>query len=178
MKVYALFNDESALFARIAGLREEVSEASERGSASASLLARLKVFDGKLDAVRKEIVATTEGGAITGEERLREHTDQLYGAITSWDGAPSAYQLENIAALSAQLSDVSREFEHLTATDLPALNQALHDSGAQPLAVPPLTAFDDEDDRPSSGGPLANGGYGDPDSAHVVALPRNLRLWN
>ena len=33
--------------------------------------------------MRKRIVATKEGGAITGEERLREHTDTLYGAIMS-----------------------------------------------------------------------------------------------
>jgi photosystem II stability/assembly factor-like uncharacterized protein len=177
-KVYALFNDESALFDRIAGLRQEVSDASEHGQPSAALLARLKAFDGKLDAIRKNIVATTEGGAITGEERLREHTDQLYGAITSWDGPPSAYQLENIAALRAQLGDISEEFEHLTTTDLPSLNKALHESGAQPLALPPLTAFDDEDDRPSGGGPLTSGGRGDPDAAHGVALPQNLRLWN
>jgi hypothetical protein len=32
---------------------------------------------------------TTEGGAITGEERLREHTDQLYGAILSYEGKPA-----------------------------------------------------------------------------------------
>ena len=50
-------------------------------------------FDGKVDAVRKQIVATTEGGAITGEERLREHTDQLYGAILSYEGKPGDYQL-------------------------------------------------------------------------------------
>jgi photosystem II stability/assembly factor-like uncharacterized protein len=177
-KVYALFNDESALFDRIAGLRQEVSQASELGSVKAPLLARLKAFDGKLDAVRKKIVATTEGGAITGEERLREHTDQLYGAITSWDGPPSAYQLENIAALGAELSDISGDFEHLTKTDLPALNQALRESGAEPLAVPPLTAFDDDDERPSSGGPLTSGGRGDPDAAHTVDLPKHLRLWN
>jgi photosystem II stability/assembly factor-like uncharacterized protein len=176
MKVYALFNDESALFDRIARLRQAVADASEHES-SAPLLARLKLFDAKLDAVRKEIVATTEGGAITGEERLREHTDQLYGAITAWDGAPSEYQLENIAALAAQLSEISREFEQLTAAELPSLNQALHESGARPLAVPPLTASDDEDDRPASGGPLASG-RGDPDAARVVNLPRNLRLWN
>jgi hypothetical protein len=178
MKVYALFNDESALFERIAGLRQEVADVSGHGSPSAPLLARLKAFDAKLDAIRKEIVATTEGGAITGEERLREHTDQLYGAITSWDGAPSAYQLENIAALAAQLGDISREFEQLTTTDLPSLNQVLHESGTRPLAVPPLTASDDEDDGAAGGGPLASGGRADPDSAQVVNLPRNLRLWN
>ncbi len=59
----------------------------------------LKDFDDKVDAVRKQIVATTEGGAITGEERLREHTDQLYGALLSYEGKPGAYQMAYIDAL-------------------------------------------------------------------------------
>src|SRR5436189_4632308 len=78
-------------------------------------------FDGKIDAVRKEIVATTEGGAITGEERLREHTDQLYGAILSYEGKPGDYQIANIDALRRELEDITKEFEQLLAKDLPAL---------------------------------------------------------
>ena len=48
----------------------------------------------------QKIVATTEGGAITGEERLREHTDQLYGAIFSYEGKPGDYQIAYIDALN------------------------------------------------------------------------------
>ena len=122
MKVYTLFNDESMLFARIAGLREQV-EAAEKGRAATDPLhKKLSDFDGQLDALRKRIVATTEGGAITGEERLREHTDQLYGAITAWDGPPSRYQLDNIDALRGELTDISGSFEQLTSAQLPALN--------------------------------------------------------
>src|SRR5258705_3345267 len=106
MKVYALFNDESALFARIAGMREQLAEAGKSRPKGDALLRRLEGFDGKLDAIRKKIVATREGGAITGEEPLREHTDQRYRAITSRDRPPSAYQLQHIAALRAQLGDV------------------------------------------------------------------------
>ena len=50
--------------------------------------------------MRKQIVATTEGGAITGEERLREHTDQLYGAILSFEGKPADYQVANTRGLA------------------------------------------------------------------------------
>jgi hypothetical protein len=32
---------------------------------------------GKLDAIKRKIVATKEGGAITGEERIREHLDEF-----------------------------------------------------------------------------------------------------
>ena len=64
-------------------------------------------FDGKVDAVRKQIVATTEGGAITGEERLREHTDQLYGAILSYEGKPADYQIARIESLRRELGDAT-----------------------------------------------------------------------
>ena len=55
--------------------------------------------------MRKKIVATTEGGAITGEERLREHTDQLYGAILSYEGKPAAYQITYIDTLKRELDE-------------------------------------------------------------------------
>ena len=90
-------------------------------------------FDGKVDAVRKKIVATTEGGAITGEERLREHTDQLYGAILSYEGKPAEYQIAYIDTLKRELDEVTKEFDQLLAQDLPALNDSLKSKGQQPL---------------------------------------------
>jgi photosystem II stability/assembly factor-like uncharacterized protein len=160
MKVYELFNDESALFARIAALRKQVAEATERRRPGDAVFARLAAFDGKLDAVRKEIVATTEGGAITGEERLREHTDQLYGAIISWDGPPSQYQIDNTVALRAQLADIDAEFSRLAKSMLPPLNKALHEVGMEPIEVPAAAAVDDGN------------------KSSVGGTPKNLRLWN
>ena len=177
MKVYLLFNDESALFAQIAALREQIANASKNRPAGDAILGRLVQFDTKLDALRKQIVATKEGGAITGEERLREHTDQLYGAITSWDGPPSEYQLENTAALRAQLAEIGTDFTRLTTAELPTLNNLLRRKGAQSLSVPLLTASDD-DDATGSGGGVATGARFDPDAARGVELPRDLRLWN
>jgi hypothetical protein len=177
MKVYTLFNDESALFKRIAGLREQVAAAGKGRAPGDPLQRRLADFDGKLDALRKRIVATTEGGAITGEERLREHTDQLYGAITSWEGPPSRYQLDNIEALRAELHDISVKFEQLTASQLPELNKALSGAGAPALEVPPLTAFD-ADEAPGHGAGGRAGSRRDPDAPGEIGLPKDLRLWN
>jgi hypothetical protein len=103
-------------------------------------------FDGKVDAVRKKIVATTEGGAITGEERLREHTDQLYGAILSYEGKPGGYQIAYIDSLKRELDDVTKEFDQLLAQDLPALNESLKAKGAQPIEPPPAKITANEED--------------------------------
>jgi DNA-dependent RNA polymerase auxiliary subunit epsilon len=87
--------------------------------------------------VRKRIVATKEGGAITGEERLREHTDQLYGAIIGYEGAPGAYHIERIDVLEAELADIEKEFETLATTELPGVNKSLQSIGRPVIAMPP-----------------------------------------
>src|SRR5207247_10155065 len=129
MKVHALFGDESALSDRILFLRKDLAKSGAALTDGDTLRKDVSDFDGKVDAVRKKIVATTEGGAITGEERLREHTDQLYGAILSYEGKPGDYQIANIDALRRELEDIAKEFEQLLAKDLPGLNDALKTKG-------------------------------------------------
>jgi hypothetical protein len=177
MKVSELFNDESVLFEQIAALREQVAQTNKDRPAADPLHRKLADFDGKLDGLRKQIVATTEGGAITGEERLREHTDQLYGAIIGWDGPPSTYALDNIVALRNQLNDVSGQFTHITSAELPGINKALEGKGGHALSVPAPTAFEDDDQEGGAGGVRA-GGQNDPDARMGIELPKNLRLWN
>src|SRR5262249_20211221 len=64
------------------GGREQAA-ALGSGAAPADVKAAAAQVSAKVDDLRKEIVATKEGGAITGEERLREHVDEVYGAINS-----------------------------------------------------------------------------------------------
>jgi hypothetical protein len=99
MRVHALFGQMSDLVDRIDAARKN---------------AQGPLAD-KLDAIKKKIVATKEGGAITGEERIREHTDHLYSALLSWEGKPAQYLLDRTDALQHELDDVRNEFEALGA---------------------------------------------------------------
>jgi hypothetical protein len=137
MKVHALFNDESALMDRILVLRRDVTKASSTISENDPLKKNIKAFDDKIENVRKKIVATKEGGAITGEERLREHTDQLYGALLSFEGKPGDYQLAYIDALRHELQDVTKDFDQLVTKDLPSLNDSLKSKGQPTISAPP-----------------------------------------
>ena len=58
--------------------------------------------------MKKLIVATKEGGAITGEERIREHLDHLYGALAFWEGRPAKYQIDRIEVLDKELGEAAR----------------------------------------------------------------------
>jgi hypothetical protein len=136
MRVVGLFDNESALMARIIGLRQALAQTGAAVPEGDPLRKQISDFDGKVDAVRKKIVATTEGGAITGEERLREHTDQLYGAILSYEGKPAAYQITYIDTLKRELDEVTKQFDQLLAQDLPVLNDSLKSKGQQPLSTP------------------------------------------
>ena len=63
------------------------------------LAPRLMEAAEKVNELRRKIVATTEGGAITGEERLRENMAELYGNVVSYEGRPSKTQTERVRGL-------------------------------------------------------------------------------
>ncbi len=137
MKVHALFNAESALMDRIIPLRGAIAKSTKALPEGDESRKALEDFDNKVDAVRKQIVATKEGGAITGEERLREHTDQLYGALLSFEGKPGDYQIAYIDALKRELDDATKEFDEINSKQLPALNDLLKSKGQPAIAYLP-----------------------------------------
>ena len=92
-------------------------------------------LNAKADALRKEIVATKEGGAITGEERLREHVDDVYGAINSVEDRPTNYQMARVDALDRELKDVEAEWAAFQSGDLATFNAKLKGASLPPIAI-------------------------------------------
>jgi len=174
MKVHALFGEESALMDRILFLRTGLAKSAAALAEGDALRKSIPDFDGKIDNVRKTIVATKEGGAVTGEERLREHTDQLYGAILSYEGKPGDYQIAYIDALKRELADVTKEFEQLLATELTILNESLKAKGQQSIPPPPPKVALNENGLGSGVGLNRSGDREAPDVN--VRLPAGFRL--
>jgi photosystem II stability/assembly factor-like uncharacterized protein len=137
MRVHALFGNMTALTDRIQYLRQMADGIAKQLPEKDALKGDLKQFIDAAEEVRKQIVATKEGGAITGEERLREHTDQLYGAILNFEGRPADYQVARIAALESELADITASFDALSADSLPGLNSELLKRKLPALAWPP-----------------------------------------
>ncbi|HEY2346076.1 MAG TPA: hypothetical protein VGH80_09340 [Xanthomonadaceae bacterium] len=136
MKVHAMFGEMSDLVARIMAVREGAEQDAEKLPAKDALHEQLESLSAKADKIRKEIVATKEGGAITGEERLREHMDSLYGGLVSYEGKPAATLVAYTAALRRELDDVEKEFAALQSGDLLKANGALKAKGMPAIDLP------------------------------------------
>jgi hypothetical protein len=133
MRVYNLLGDMTFDVERINGVRDELSERTAKLPANDPLRKQLESLVAKCEQMRKKIVATTEGGAITGEERIREHTTELYGALNNYEGRPTDYQLARVDSLKRDLDDVAKEFDAFVAKDLSEANSSLKKKKLQPV---------------------------------------------
>ena len=136
MRVHALFGEMTQLVLRINMTRQALDAQAVALPKDDALRTSLEDLGKKTEAIRKQIVATREGGAITGEERLREHADLLYGALTSWEGRPTAYQLERADVLQAELGKIKGEFDTFMATDLARANDEMGKRNLPRIVVP------------------------------------------
>ena len=135
MKAHALFGEMSDLVGRIDGLRAAVDERA-KALGKDPLAAKLTSLGEAIDAVKRKIVATKEGGDITGEERIREHLDIVYGAILNWEGRPTSYQVERVEVLGRELGDVAKELDKLIAEKVRPLDAELVKHKLEPLLPP------------------------------------------
>ena len=124
-RVKGMFERMSKLVAQINGVREKAGALAQSATAPADIKTAAAQLNAKADELRKAIVATKEGGAITGEERLREHTDDVYGAITSVENRPTDYQIARIDALDRELKDVEVQWAAFQSSDLATFNAKL-----------------------------------------------------
>jgi hypothetical protein len=137
MKLYNLLGDMSFAVDRINSMRLALEARAAKLPANDPLAARLRVASAQVDELRRKIVATKEGGAITGEERLRENLAELYGNVNNYEGRPSQTQLDRADAIARELADVEKDFDAWLAKELAGLNSALSGKGMEPIT--PLT---------------------------------------
>jgi len=151
---YAAAKRVSALFGRMSVLNDRIvdvsAQAQQRASglpASDALRSKLAGLANDAGELRKKIVATKEGGAITGEERLREHMGYVYGAILSTEDSPTPYQMARVDALERELTDVEGSFATLTTMQLADVNR-----GLKAKNLPEITVHAPPPDQPQGGG--------------------------
>ena len=125
MRLCSIFTDMTFVVDRINGVRDALGERTAALPATDKSRAALTAAADHLDALRKRIVATKEGGMLTGEQRLREDLDDLYGNVVFYEGPPTATEVERAEAIARELADTDRDFETWVAKTLPGLNARL-----------------------------------------------------
>ena len=113
------------------GARARATEARARTRSRKQLTA----LADQLETPRKTLVATREGGAIAGEEQLREKLGNLYGAVNGYDGRPTNTQIDYAEVLSAELESTRVEFEALMRKELEPINRSLAGLKLDPIRV-------------------------------------------
>jgi photosystem II stability/assembly factor-like uncharacterized protein len=135
MRAYDLLREMSFAVDRINGVHQALLDRSDRVKPDDGLRGRLQELASRADYIRKKIVATKEGGAVTGEERIREKAAQLYSALADYEGRPADYYLSRIDSLKRELADVTREFDAFAGKDLLNVNASLTAKRLKPINV-------------------------------------------
>ncbi len=117
----------------IIAIRDAASQRAGKLPANDPLRKRLTELAASADKIRSEIVATKEGGAITGEERLREFLTEVYGDVNGYYGPPTAAQVERTEVLGRELEDVIKKVQDQLVGQLPSLNSALEQKQLRPI---------------------------------------------
>ena len=134
-RLYGMLGDLTFTVDTLADARAQANERLSKLVADDPARKEVESLLRSLDAVRARLVATREGGGITGEVRVREKVGQLYGSINAYDGRPSRSQLDRIAELGKELSAAVAEFDALAKKQLPAANAALEQKRLPPIKL-------------------------------------------
>ena len=135
LRLGSMLNHMSWAVDAIIGIRDSALADAAKIDAKDPLHNQLTTSAKQLDAIRGKIVATKEGGAITGEERLREYLGTLYGDVTQYEGRPTAEQLARAEVMNRQLDDVVKEFSQLAEKQLPGINSGLKSKNLPPIEL-------------------------------------------
>jgi hypothetical protein len=132
MKLYNMLGDMSTAVDRMNRMRANLNNRAAR-AADPALKSQLQAASAQVDDLRKKIVATKEGGAITGEERLREFLADLYGNVVRYEGRPAQTQVERTEALQRELAEVVKSYDDWSTTELPKINAAIAGEKLEPI---------------------------------------------
>jgi len=145
MKLDKMLGHMSYAVSAIEGVRDTAAARAAKLGEKDALRGRLQQLSSDSGSLRSKIVATKEGGAITGEERIREHLGDLYGDVNTYEGRPTDYQVTRAESLGHELEDVIADFRKLMDKELPGINAGLQKKKLATISV--LTEADWENQQ-------------------------------
>jgi photosystem II stability/assembly factor-like uncharacterized protein len=159
MRVYYFLGDMSFDADRVSAMHDALLDRAAKIKNDAPLVKKLQQTADSMDELRKKIVSTKEGGAVTGEIRIREKTTELYGDILNYEGRPTDYQSARIDSLKKELADVSTQFDAFASKELPAINKSLAQKKIEAIHPVARPAWDAANSDEGTGGGAPSGGF-------------------
>jgi photosystem II stability/assembly factor-like uncharacterized protein len=128
------------LLGRLTYVAETVKSLEDQAQARAAKLAagdrlrrQLETLAGSLEGFRATLVATSEGGWMSGEEELREKLAKVYGGVNGYDGRPTRSQVDQAKVLGDQLGRAEAKLAAFESGEVAAANAELAKRKLEPL---------------------------------------------
>ncbi|HSG40130.1 MAG TPA: glycosyl hydrolase, partial [Thermoanaerobaculia bacterium] len=147
MTLYGMLGRLTYVAETVASLEEAASGRAEDLPKGDRLRRQLESLAGQLGGFRSTLVATSEGGWLSGDEQLREHMAKLYGSVNGYDGRPSRSQLDQTKFLGAELEKAEARLEALQRGEVAAVNRELEKRKLAPLKVKPREDWEKEEGK-------------------------------
>ncbi len=134
MKLYKMEEDLAFTVSQLNALKDSLKSAMMDCKVASVKTGMQGLWD-KLEKIRKDLVATKEGSAITGEERLREKLSGVFAAVAGYEGRPTDSQLDRMKGLQYDYDQAVKKLNDLYTKDLAALNKQLKTAKMTELAT-------------------------------------------
>jgi hypothetical protein len=124
MKLYKMQEDLAFLNKQLLALKDSV-KARMVVIKNEKVKKNLSIYSEKLEKLRKTLVATKEGSAITGEEQIREKLSAVYGGVVGYEGRPTDSQLDRMKGMEVEIQNALKASTVLFGVELEAVNKQL-----------------------------------------------------
>jgi photosystem II stability/assembly factor-like uncharacterized protein len=125
MKLYGMLGQLTYVVDSIVDARDQSRDRAAKLPPGDPTRKHLEEVAQALESIRSKLVATKEGGGITGEEKIREQMGMLYGSVNGYEGRPTRSQINRMTALQKEFEAVVADFDAVKKKDISAVNTAL-----------------------------------------------------
>jgi photosystem II stability/assembly factor-like uncharacterized protein len=133
MQLYGMLGRLTYVAEMVKSLEDQAQARAGKLPAGDRLRRQLDALGESLEGFRATLVATSEGGWMSGEEELREKMAKVYGGVNGYDGRPSRSQIDEMKVLDDQLDRAEARLAALQSGDVAAANRELGKRKLEPL---------------------------------------------
>jgi photosystem II stability/assembly factor-like uncharacterized protein len=135
LQLYGMLGRLTYVAETVKSLEDEAQAQAGKLPAGDRLRRQLDTLAGSLEGFRATLVATSEGGWMSGEEQLREKMAKVYGNVNGYDGRPTRSQIDQVKVLGGQLDKAEARLAAVEKGDVAAANRELEKRKLAPLKV-------------------------------------------